>query len=77
MSPTVQTVGLVPHPERPRAMALARHAAAWLQDRGRAVRLPRYGDLGDLAPLAVPLDEFSRGLDVAVSLGGDGTMLRA
>ena len=76
MSPSVQTVGLVPHPERPQAMELAHHAAAWLQERGRTVRLPLDGDLGDLAPLAVPLDEFSRGLDVAVSLGGDGTMLR-
>jgi hypothetical protein len=28
----LRTVGLVPHPERPEAMELARHAAAWLQE---------------------------------------------
>jgi NAD+ kinase len=58
-------------------MDLARHAAKWLQERGLEVRLPVDGDLGELASLAVPLDEFSRDLDVAISLGGDGTMLRA
>ena len=72
----VRVVGLVPHPERPRALELAHHAASWLQARGLEVRLPEDGDLGDLASLAVPLETFSRGLDVAVSLGGDGTMLR-
>ena len=77
MSPSVQTVGLVPHPDRPQAMDLTRHAATWLRERGLEVRLPADGDLGELASFAVPLDEFSRDLDVAISLGGDGTMLRA
>jgi len=72
----LRTVGLVPHPERPEAMELARHAASWLQARGLEVRLPADEDVGDLMPLAVPPAEFSRGLDVAISLGGDGTMLR-
>jgi len=72
----LRTVGLVPHPERPQALELASHAASWLQGHGLEVRLPEGGDLGDLASLAVPRDAFSRGLDLAISLGGDGTMLR-
>jgi NAD+ kinase len=73
----VRVVGLVPHPERPQALALARHAATWLRERGLEVRvLLERGAPGDLSPLVVPADEFSPGLDVAVSLGGDGTMLR-
>jgi NAD+ kinase len=73
----VRTVGLVPHHERPRAHELAAHAAKWLADRGVAVRVPE----ADAAPcgleyLACPAPEFSEGLDVVLSLGGDGTMLR-
>jgi NAD+ kinase len=66
-------IGLVPHGERPEAMALAEKTAAWLEAAGHEVRLLS-GDTtihwgcapGELVP----------GLDLAVSLGGDGTMLR-
>lgn len=73
----LQTVGLVPHPQRRRAHELAAHAAKWLADRDVSVRVPE-SDAGPcgLAHLACPDDEFAQGLDVAVSLGGDGTMLR-
>ena len=73
----LRVIGLVPHPERPQALVLARHAAAWLQERGLEVRvLFDRGQPGDLSPLVVPPDEFAPGLDLAISLGGDGTMLR-
>jgi NAD+ kinase len=73
----VRTVGLVPHRERPRAHELAEQAAKWLADHGVTVRVPE-ADAGPcgLEHLACPENEFATGLDVAVSLGGDGTMLR-
>jgi NAD+ kinase len=74
---TVRAAGLVPHRERPLAHDLAARAAKWLADRGVAVRVPA-ADAGPcgLEHLACPEAEFAEGLDVAVSLGGDGTMLR-
>jgi len=74
---TVRAAGLVPHRERPLAHELATRAAKWLDDRGVAVRVPA-ADAGPcgLERLACPEAEFAQGLDVAVSLGGDGTMLR-
>jgi len=73
----VRVVGLVPHRERAIAQALARDAAAWLRDRGLEVRVPAEDAVAaQLTELGVPLDEFTRGLDLAISLGGDGTMLR-
>jgi NAD+ kinase len=73
----VRTAGLVPHRERPLAHELAARAAKWLGERGVAVRVPA-ADAGPcgLEHLACPEAEFAEGLDVAVSLGGDGTMLR-
>jgi NAD+ kinase len=70
------TVGLVPHPERPRARALAREAATWLARRGAVVRVPA-SDAEGLSDFACDEATFADGLDVVLSLGGDGTMLRA
>jgi NAD+ kinase len=69
--------GMIVHHERIQAAELARDAAAWLTDRGHEVRLP-LDDAGvaGLPELGIPEATFARGLDVAVSLGGDGTMLR-
>src|SRR5690606_837737 len=44
---------------------------------GHQVRLPeRDAEIADLGALAAPEEAFGDGLDLAVSLGGDGTMLR-
>jgi NAD+ kinase len=65
------------HHDHPDAVGLARDAASWLRDRGHEVRLPgRDAELAGLDELACAADELTSGLDVAVSLGGDGTMLR-
>ncbi len=71
------TVGLVVHSEREQANALAVQLTAWLRARGHEARVPK-GDARatDLADVAVEDDSFAAGLDLAVSLGGDGTMLR-
>jgi NAD+ kinase len=74
---TVRCVGLVPHRERGEAHELAKHSAEWLAERGVEVRVS--GDDAEaagLAHLAVPRERFPDGLDVVLSLGGDGTMLR-
>jgi NAD+ kinase len=74
----VRVVGLVPHPERPVAHDLARRAAATLRDEGLEVRLTiDDARAAGLDELATDGEAFVRGLDLAVSLGGDGTMLRA
>jgi NAD+ kinase len=73
----VATVGMIVHPEREMAADLARDAAKWLADRGHEVRLPLSdAAVAGLPELGDPESTFTRGLDVVVSLGGDGTMLR-
>jgi NAD+ kinase len=69
---------MVVHEEREQAARLARDAAAWLVERGHAVRLPKAdADTVGLPQYACPPDELADGLDLAVTLGGDGTILRA
>jgi NAD+ kinase len=63
------SVLLVVHPERPAAWQLASTARQWWESHGREVIERREAGAG--APLP-PGD----GLEFAVSLGGDGTMLR-
>jgi NAD+ kinase len=76
--PLPQRVGLVAHPERPEAREAAARAAKWLTDRGVTVTLPATdADAVGLPALAGgDGDAFARGLDLVISLGGDGTMLR-
>ncbi|MGK2929793.1 MAG: NAD(+)/NADH kinase [Acidimicrobiales bacterium] len=71
------TAGLVLHAERAEALAIAVDVATWLVDRGHDVRLlGPDAERAGLGELAVTEDGFGSGLDVAISLGGDGTMLR-
>jgi NAD+ kinase len=74
VSEGISVVGLVPHPDRPLAQELAMSAKAWLEERGIEARVAGPPVTGALD--GVLADDFTRGLDVAVSLGGDGTMLR-
>ncbi len=72
------TVGLVVHEQRPEAAELAREAARWLGTRRHTVRLPKDdAEHVGLPELGCPADELATGLDLAVTLGGDGTILRA
>jgi len=60
-----------------KALDAARTAAAWLVERGHEVRLqPGDAHAAGLDEYAVPEDKLAYELDLAVSLGGDGTMLR-
>jgi NAD+ kinase len=72
----VSTFGLVLH--RGRAGELARSTVDWLRERGHEVRV----DQDDAAvlgepDLAVAPEDLCNGTDLVLSLGGDGTMLRA
>jgi len=65
----VTSVVLVVHPERAEAAEIAERAKGWLAANGHDVAIV-HGDPGDL-------DGLDHGpVDLAVSLGGDGTMLR-
>jgi NAD+ kinase len=72
-------VGLVVHPGRPDAMEAARRVTALLLDMGIKV----VGCADDLWSAEVegielrPSSDFCEGIDVVLSMGGDGTFLRA
>src|SRR5579863_10341767 len=82
----VAAIAFVVHPERPDAAAIAQRAGAWLEGRGhRAVEVfdPSPADdtvvvrARSAAQIAAGEDTgFDSTIDLAVSLGGDGTMLR-
>ena len=59
-------VAFVVHHGRPEAVMLAKDATAWLEERGHEARM-----------VSDETDCVVAELDLAVSLGGDGTMLRA
>lgn len=65
------TIGLIPHPYRPEAVDLAVATAAWISAAGHQAVV-----FADAAEDAGSDLELARELDLAVSLGGDGTMLR-
>jgi NAD+ kinase len=70
-------VALFVHQTHREAATLAREAAAWLRAHGHEVRLPEAdAELAGLEELAVPVETITEGLDLAICLGGDGTMLR-
>ena len=69
-------VGILPHRDRAAALDLAGRAAAWLETHGAAPVIP--GPEAELVgrPDLAADGAFPNGLDVVLSLGGDGTMLR-
>jgi NAD+ kinase len=68
----VKAAGFVVHPARETAMAAAKRLSQWFDDRDVEVRWfdPANGDDRMAA-------QFAGGLDLILSLGGDGTFLRA
>lgn len=66
-------VGLVVHPDRPEALAAAAEISAWLAERGAEVRRYDGADTDDDDRAAA----FAADLDLVLSIGGDGTFLRA
>jgi NAD+ kinase len=75
---STRRVGIIPHRDRPVAHELAQRSAAWLVAHGVEVRVPApLAPAAGLEAYAIPADEFAPDLDLAISLGGDGTMLHA
>lgn len=72
----MSVVGLVMHTERARQLAL--ETVEWLLERGHEVRMVDTEAVALQVPeLGVGHDDLPVGLDLMLSLGGDGTMLRA
>lgn len=70
-------VALVPHRLRAEACHLASEAAHWLAERGHEARVPAEDAEGVHGATVVAPEELTQGLDLAVAIGGDGTMLHA
>lgn len=68
-------VGFVVHGGRPAALQAARELVAWLRERGARTRTLGDDDVG--ADESLGADGFPHGVDLVVSVGGDGTFLRA
>jgi NAD+ kinase len=74
----IEKVGVVVHPGRPPAVELGKLLAGWAEEHGIELRTlaSERGCIGEDVP-CVDEPEFAPGLDLVVSLGGDGTLLRA
>ena len=71
-------IGLIVHQGRPEAAATARDLSMWLVGEGHRVRMPPEEAAAVSCPdLACSPDRFAPGLDAVVTLGGDGSILRA
>jgi NAD+ kinase len=70
-------VAVVPHRQRREACALASEATVWLTERGHEVRVPAEDASGVRGATVVRDDELADGLDLAMAVGGDGTILHA
>lgn len=69
-------VMIVAHHERPEAWKLAELAATWLRDRGHECWMPS-AEAEEHGLHHLGADGDPAGADLVLSLGGDGTMLRA
>ena len=69
----MKAAGFVVHPGRPAAAEAARAIGAWLDERGVRTRMLA----GDDAEDETAARAFADGLDLVLSVGGDGTFLRA
>ena len=71
-------IGLIVHQSRPEATATARDLSMWLVGEGHHVRMPPEEAVAAACPdLECSPDLFAPGLDAVVTLGGDGSILRA
>ncbi|MGH3849379.1 MAG: NAD(+)/NADH kinase, partial [Pseudonocardiaceae bacterium] len=70
-------VALIVHLRRPAAVEGARSAAKWLLERGHRVRLTPDDAKAMDRPMLAHEGDLTQDLNLAVALGGDGTILRA
>ena len=74
----MKAIGVMPHVRKEAALEVAGDVVDWLEKKGKEARvLPEDAWAMGRPEGGVKWEEFMRGLDLVVSLGGDGTMLRA
>ena len=73
----MSVVGLIVHLGRDQAAVHARALAEWLISEGHEVRVPLDAAALALDPQVVVASEFGEGVDLGVTLGGAGSILRA
>ncbi|MFW2381421.1 MAG: NAD(+)/NADH kinase, partial [Acidimicrobiales bacterium] len=72
------TIGIVLHHHRPEVLDLVVRALEWCEECKVVVRMPKVdAELINHAELGVDEESFAEGIDLCLSFGGDGTMLRA
>lgn len=71
----MKSVGFVVHAGRPEAVAAAADLVGWLHGEGVATR--ELAEEATGAHESLPSGSYAEGLDLIVSVGGDGTLLRA
>lgn len=78
MEEGIRTAGIMPHARKEQSLLVARRLIDWLEDRGVGIRVMREDALAMGCPeRGVDFPEFEKDLDLVISLGGDGAMLRA
>lgn len=75
--PVTNRLGLVIHHHRPEVFALAKRAIKWCGAEIEPILPTRDAELVERPDLGASEDTFGHELDACLSLGGDGTMLRA
>src|SRR5690554_4298253 len=76
MPTSIQRVGIVPRKNHAAARVTAQALSAWLLARGRSVVIEEVSDEDFGAPKVASAD-FHRDIELAIVLGGDGTLIHA
>ncbi len=70
-------VGFILKPDKTEAGVLLEELVPWLRDQGHVPVVPTEDQIAPAGTEIVPEEELGNAVDLAVVLGGDGTMLRA
>ncbi len=74
----MRKVGIMPHIHKKETLRAAGELRRWLEERGLEVSMLREdAEASDCPELGMEEGDFLRDLDLVISLGGDGAMLRA
>lgn len=70
-------VGFILKPDKSEAGALLEELVIWLREQGHVPVVPTEDQIAPEGTEIVPEEQLGESIDLAVTLGGDGTMLRA